>query len=172
MKLLTVISQLDSQITMADQAKYIAQLEKRLGILEDKEQLASLLNRYCYVADAKDWKSYSQTFTEDGSMHYESWSPVRGREAIAKAASAEQPFEGLQHSMTNFQFEVDGSDKATGRSYLWFAATPKTSTPGDNYSFGGPYQFDFVRTPEGWLISRMRLQKIWAHGQDSLKVFG
>lgn len=157
---------------MADQAKYIAQLEKRLGILEDKEQLASLLNRYCYVADAKDWKSYSQTFTEDGSMHYESWSPVRGREAIAKAASAEQPFEGLQHSMTNFQFEVDGSDKATGRSYLWFAATPKTSTPGDNYSFGGPYQFDFVRTPEGWLISRMRLQKIWAHGQDSLKVFG
>lgn len=157
---------------MADQAEYIARLEKRLRILEDKEELGSLLNRYCYIADMKDWKGYSETFTVDGSMHYESWPEVRGREAIAKAASAETIFEGLQHSMTNFQFEVDGSDRATGRSYLWFAATPKTSQPRDNYSFGGPYNFDFVRTPEGWRISKMRLRKIWANGHDSLKVFG
>lgn len=157
---------------MADQAKYIEKLEKRLQILEDKDQLASLLNRYCYIADARDWKGYSETFIEDGSMNYESWPSVRGREAIAKAASAEDIFEGLQHSMTNMQFEVDGSDKATGRAYLWFAATPKTSKPEDNYAFGGPYHFQFVRTSEGWKISRMQLQKVWSIGHDSLKVFG
>jgi hypothetical protein len=157
---------------MADQANYIVQLEKRLKVLEDKEELGSLLNRYCYAADAKNWKGYSETFTVDGSMHYESWPEVRGHEAIAKAASAETVFEGLQHSMTNFQFEVDGSDRATGRSYLWFSATPKTAKPVDNYSFGGPYNFDFVRTAEGWRISRMRLRKLWAHGHDSLQVFG
>ncbi|KEF51666.1 uncharacterized protein A1O9_12301 [Exophiala aquamarina CBS 119918] len=157
---------------MADQTDRIGQLERRLRVIEDREQLGALLNRYCYIADARDWKSYSETFTEDGSMHYESWPEVRGREAIAKAASAENIFEGLQHSMTNFQFEVDGSDRATGRSYLWFAATPRTANPADNYSFGGPYHFDFVRTSEGWRISRMRLKKIWAHGQDSLGVFG
>lgn len=157
---------------MPDQAKTIEQLEKRLRILEDRDQLTALLNQYCYIADAKDWKGYSETFIEDGAMHYESWPAVRGRAAIEKAASAEQIFEGLQHSMTNMQFEIDGSDKATGRAYLWFAATPETTKPSITYSFGGPYNFDFVRTSEGWRISQMRLRKIWAFGEDTKKVFG
>jgi uncharacterized protein (TIGR02246 family) len=156
---------------MVDSAQIIKSLEARLRVLEDKDELTALLNRYCNIADAKDWDGYANTFAEDGVMTFEGWGDTVGRAAISKAASAEQIFDGLQHSMTNMQFEVDG-DKATGTSYLWFAATPDTKEPEMNYAFGGPYKFEFQRAERGWEITRMRLKKIWAQGKDTKKVFG
>jgi hypothetical protein len=156
---------------MADSAEIIKRLEARLRILEDKDELTALLNRYCNIADAKDWDGYANTFAEDGIMTFEEWGDIKGRKDIAKAASAEQRFAGLQHSMTNMQFEVDGSDKAAGTSYLWFAATPNTKEPEVNYAFGGPYKFEFQRAARGWEIKKMRLKKIWAQGQDTEGVF-
>jgi hypothetical protein len=158
---------------MADQNKITEQLQSRLQILEDKEALATLLNRYCNIADAKDWQGYADTYIDEGAiMTFESWGDIVGKENIARTASAEQVFEGLQHTMTNMQFQVDGSNKATGTAYLWFCATPETSKPEVHYAFGGPYKFDFQRTDKGWRISRMRLRRIWAQGTDTKKVFG
>ncbi|RFU29319.1 hypothetical protein B7463_g7003, partial [Scytalidium lignicola] len=157
---------------MTDPVKLVEQLQRRLQILEDKDALTTLLNRYCNIADAKDWQGYADCYVEDAVMTFESWGDVVGRDAIRKASSAEQIFEGLQHSMTNMEFKVDGSDRATGSSYLWFCATPETAKPGINYAFGGPYKFEFIRTNDGWRISRMRLRKIWAQGEDTKGVFG
>ncbi|OAL25786.1 hypothetical protein AYO20_10341 [Fonsecaea nubica] len=158
---------------MADQSDMIARLESRLKILEDRQQLQTLLNRYCTIADAKDWKGYADTYIDDGAiMTFESWGDVVGKENIAKTASAEQVFDGLQHTMTNMEFAVDGSDRATGTAYLWFCATPDTSKPEIHYAFGGPYRFEFQRTAKGWRISHMWLKKIWAQGKDTKGVFG
>lgn len=157
---------------MTSQSQLIDHLQKRLQILEDKDALTALLNRYCNIADQKDWEGYANTYTDNGVMTFESWGDIVGKAAIAKTASAEQIFEGLQHSMTNMQFEVDGSDRATGTAYLWFCATPETANPGINYAFGGPYKFEFARTNQGWRISRMRLRKTWAMGKDTKGVFG
>lgn len=156
---------------MANTTSLIESLQKKLQILEDKDALTSLLNRYCNIADEKDWDGYAATFAEDGNMTFEEWGTVSGRKDIAKAASAEQRFDGLQHSMTNMEFVVDGSDIATGTSYLWFCATPDTKNPGINYAFGGPYKFKFRRGSTGWEITSMRLKKTWAMGQDTEGVF-
>jgi len=157
---------------MADTAKTIESLQKRVQILEDREALTALLNHYCNIADAHDWEGYANCYIDDAVMTFESWGDIKGKKEITKASSAEQIFEGLQHSMTNMQFQVDGSDKATGTAYLWFCATPETSKPEVHYAFGGPYKFEFVRTSDGWRISRMRLKKIWAQGKDTKGVFG
>jgi len=156
---------------MADQSKLIEQLQKRLHILEDKDQLTALLNEYGTTADAHDWEGYSNTFTEDGLMAFEGWGDIVGQKNIAKAASAEEVFEGIQHSITNMQFEVDGSDKATGTANLWFCATPETKEPAVNYAFGGHYKFEFVRTSQGWKISTMNLKQIWSQGKDTKGVW-
>ncbi|EXJ63551.1 uncharacterized protein A1O5_11312 [Cladophialophora psammophila CBS 110553] len=157
---------------MTDQSKIIEQLQARLQLLEDKDALATLLNQYCTTADAHDWKGYADTYIDEGAiMTFESWGDIVGKDKIAKAASAEQIFEGLQHTMTNMQFQVDG-DKAKGTAYLWFCATPEIAKPEIHYAFGGPYSFDFKRTSKGWKISYMRLKKIWAHGKDTKGVFG
>lgn len=156
---------------MTDLAQTVEKLAMRLRIFEDKDELTTLLHSYCSRPDNYDFEGFSQTFTEDGSMEFEQWPKVVGREAIKKASSTEARFQGLQHTMTNLQFSVDGSDVASGTAYLWFAATPDVSNPESHYAFGGPYTFNFKRTAEGWRISRMQLKKIWAQGHDTEKVF-
>ncbi|CAI4218912.1 unnamed protein product [Parascedosporium putredinis] len=146
-------------------------LEKRLRILEDKDAITSLLNRYCNTADDRDWVSFGQCFTEDGVMCFENWGDVVGQEKITAAAGgAEDRFEGLQHSMTNQQVDVDG-DEAACRCYLWFAATMDRSKPHEYHAFGGHYRFKFRRTAEGWRISQMQLKKMWAQNEDTEGVF-
>jgi hypothetical protein len=156
---------------MANTTELIQSLQRRVQTLEDKDALISLLNRYCNIADEKDWEGYARTFAEDGKMTFEEWGTVSGRANIAKAASVEQRFEGLQHSMSNMQFNMDGSDTATGTAYLWFCATPDTKNPGINYAFGGPYKFEFHRGGSGWEITSMKLRKTWAMGQDTEGIF-
>ncbi len=154
---------------MADQI--IADLQKRLQRLEDKDALATLINRYCKTADDHKWDEFAACFIPDGVLGFENWGTIVGREKIAAASGgAEDRFQGLQHSMTNMEFTVDG-DKAVGTCYLWFSATMDTSKPHEYHAFGGPYRFDFTRTPEGWRIARMQMKKIWAQNEDTQGVF-
>ncbi|KAH6972759.1 hypothetical protein BKA56DRAFT_620133 [Ilyonectria sp. MPI-CAGE-AT-0026] len=150
----------------------IGSLLRRLQLLEDRDALATLLNRYCNTADDHKWDEFANCFIPDGVLGFEKWGDVVGRDKIAAiAGGAEDRFQGLQHSMTNMNFTVNG-DEASGTCYLWFAATMDTSKPHEYHAFGGPYKFNFKRTPEGWRISRMQLKKIWAQNEDTQKVFG
>ena len=158
-------------LTMASQP-LLESLQKRLRLLEDKDELTTLLNRYCNTADAHQWKAFSECFLPDGVLGFEKWGDIVGNEKIAEiSGGAEDRFEGLQHSMTNMQFTVDGNE-AKATCYLWFAATMDTSKPHEYHAFGGPYQFWFKRTPQGWRIARMQLKKIWAQNEDVQGVFG
>jgi 3-phenylpropionate/cinnamic acid dioxygenase small subunit len=146
-------------------------LEKRIKLLEDKDAIKTLLNRYCNTADDREWEAFGKCFTEDGVLGFENWGEVVGPAKISDISSnAENRFEGLQHSMTNMQVDVDG-DEATCRCYLWFAATKDRKKPNEYYAFGGHYKFNFRRTPDGWRISRMQLKKMWAQNEDTEGVF-
>ena len=156
---------------MASQ-KTLEALEKRLKVLEDKDAITSLLNRYCMLCDTHRWKEFGQCFLPDGVLGFEVWDEVVGPENITAIASeAEDRFQGLQHSMTNMDIAING-DEATCRCYLWFAAIMDTSKPHEYHAFGGPYNFKFKRTEDGWRIARMQLKKIWAQNEDTQGVFG
>ena len=162
---------LQSILSMTSQ-QTLESLEKRLRLLEDKDAIMSLLNTYCMSADDHRWEDFGRCFLPDGVLGFEKWGDIVGQQKITAASSgAEDRFQGLQHSMTNMEIKVDG-DEATCRCYLWFAATMDTSKPHEYHAFGGPYKFNFKRTPEGWRIARMQLKKIWAQNEDTQKVFG
>jgi 3-phenylpropionate/cinnamic acid dioxygenase small subunit len=147
-------------------------LHKRLRLLEDKDELNTLLNRYCNTADDHKWDEFAACFIPDGVLGFEKWGDIVGRDKIAAAAGgAENRFQGLQHSMTNMQFTIN-EDTASARCYLWFAATMDTSKPHEYHAFGGHYRFQFKRTSEGWRIARMELHKVWAQNKDTEGVFG
>lgn len=147
-------------------------LQARLQLLEDKDALTTLLNRYCNTADDHQWDDFAKCFLPDGVLGFEKWGDIVGRDKIAAmAGGAEDRFQGLQHSMTNLQFTIDGND-ASARCYLWFAATMNVSDPHEYHAFGGHYRFNFKRTSEGWRIARMQLHKIWAQNEDKQGVFG
>ncbi|MEU9101552.1 hypothetical protein [Streptomyces sp. NPDC048361] len=49
------------------------------------------------------------------------------------------------------------------------AACPEgTATP---YSMGGPYDWEFRRGPDGWLLTRQRLAVWWSDGADTQRAF-
>ncbi|KAI0460032.1 hypothetical protein F5B21DRAFT_455026 [Xylaria acuta] len=150
----------------------LADLERRLQRLEDKDAITTLLNRYCNFADNHRWDDYASCFLEDGVVKFDDWEDVVGREKIVTLIStAENRFQGQQHSLTNIELSLDG-DIASGTCYLWFAATLDTSTPHEHHSFGGPYEFTFRRTKAGWRIATVKLRKIWAQNPDTEGVFG
>lgn len=154
---------------MVDQV--LADLQKRLQRLEDKDAILTLLIRYCNTADNHQWDEFAACFLEEGVFKFQDWEDVVGHEKIAALGSgAEDRYQGLQHSMTNIELSIDG-DQATGSSYLWFAATLDTSKPHEYHGFGGPYEISFKLTAEGWRIATMRLKRIWAQNPDTEGVF-
>lgn len=153
------------------QADYVTRLEARLQVLEDKEALASLMNRYCRTSDAKDWEAWSECFAEDAEFDFGPFGTHSGRQKIREVCeAAEEPYLAMQHSMTNLQFEVAG-DTATGTAYLWFAGVQDPATPSKHYDIGGPYEWEFRRIPEGWRLSRMQLRIVWTQGDEDQSVF-
>lgn len=155
---------------MAEQM--IADLQRRLQRLEDKEAITSLLHRYCKLADTHQWDEYASCYLEDGTVKFNDWPDVVGRDKIAALiSSAEDRFGGQQHSLSNIELSVDG-DKASGSCYLWFAAALDTAKPHEYHGFGGPYELTFARTGSGWKIATLKLRKIWAQNPDTEGVFG
>lgn len=113
-----------------------------------------------------------RVFLPDAVVQFDDWDDVVGREKIAALiSSAEDRFQGQQHSLTNIELSIDGNE-ATGNCYLWFAATLDTSKPHNYHGFGGPYRFSFKRTDDGWKIATLKLRKIWAQNPDTEGVFG
>lgn len=155
---------------MADQT--LADLQRRLQKLEDKDYIVTLLNQYCQHVDNHRWDGYTNCFLENGAVKFENGSDVVGRTNIgSQMSSVGNRFQALQHSLTNIDLVIDG-DKATGSCYLWFAAIVDTSKPHEYHGFGGPYKFEFSRTDEGWKIASVQLRKLWAQNPDTEGVFG
>lgn len=131
-----------------------------------------LLHRYCKLADTHQWDAYTSCFLENAVVKFDDWPDVVGRKNIrALISSAEDRFQGQQHSLTNIEVDVDG-DNATGSCYLWFAATIDTAKPHGYHGFGGPYELNFARIEAGWRIAALKLRKIWAQNPDTEGVFG
>jgi ketosteroid isomerase-like protein len=152
-------------MTNTDIQALLEPLQRRLQLLEDKEAIQTLLNEYCRACDTHDFEAFGNKFTENGVLHYVDWGEVVGREAIAKAASVEGAIQGLQHSITNLEIAIEG-DTASATAYLIFFAAADTSKPFECYACGGPYEFSFIRTAEGWKITRHKLSRNWAMGYD------
>lgn len=144
-------------------------VEQTLRIFQDKDELTTLMNRYCTVSDTKDFQGYADCYATDGTLAFERLHTTTGRVAIEeKVRISLERYEATQHSMTNMQFNLDSKDpnKATGSAYLFLTATPVLNKPGENYSFGGPYRWQFVRTDEGWRLAHLHLTVAWSRGVD------
>ncbi|MFB7665312.1 nuclear transport factor 2 family protein [Kitasatospora sp. NPDC056138] len=146
-------------------------LARRLRALEDKEALRALMIRGWRALDHKDWQTWIECWAGDAVLEFGRWEKIHGREEIrAKVEEAESPYASMQHHILNLHFDVEG-DRATDIGYMWFVAV---TTPGSTrapYSMGGPYDWEFRRGPDSWLLVRQRLGVWWTDGEDTLKAF-
>ena len=132
-------------------------LEKRLQVLEDIEEIKKLKARYCaYCDDNYNADNIASLFAENAVRDGGAYGRAEGREEIRKFfnISADQVSFSV-HLYVNPIIEVDG-DTATGRWYMFEAIT---AVAGNQAQWGSGLGYDeYVRVNGEWKFKSMKLK--------------
>lgn len=145
---------------MADQVKWLV----------DRAHISDLLYSFAYALDNKDAAAYVALYAEGGVLELpDPTSTTGGVVTVSRDHLLEFVQKGLaesysrtHHMSTNHQITVDG-DTARSRSYL--QAVHVRETPFDHWDAGGWYDCEYVRTPEGWRFTHVKLTAVWMSGR-------
>lgn len=136
--------------------------------LLDEREIVRVCLRYATALDTRDWALLRTCFTPDAVADYDGIGQCHGYEAIEEVCrGALTPLDHSQHLLGNLEADVDG-DEAAARCYLQ-AQHVRAGTPGGpNFVIAGVYTDRFVRTPDGWRISRRHLATWWTEGNPAV----
>lgn len=119
----------------------------------------NLVYGYAYHRDHFNAEEFADLFTEDASL------TVGGQTWVGRA-DIRQRIEGLKtgstirHEMSTIRIVPIDADHATGVSYITIYSAPAGETSVSGFSMMGEYHDEFVRTADGWKISkRILMQK-------------
>ena len=135
-----------------------------LSVLEmsDRFEIQDLIVGYCYAVDARDWDRLDRFFTADAVIDYSEMVGVSGSLTEIKAFLSESlaPIQAFQHAVSTTQYDIEG-DRARTRTACYNPMTVSNGDCADTLIFGLWYVHDFVRTEEGWRISRLYEEKCY-----------
>ena len=131
-------------------------LERRIKMLEDIEEIKRLKHRYCaYCDDSYDADGIASLFTEDAVWDGGMRGKNEGREAIRSFfQNAPQRLPFAIHMVLNPIIEVNG-DTAKG---TWYLFQPCTWADGNRAMWGSArYDEDYVRVNGHWMFQNLKL---------------
>lgn len=143
-------------------------------VLKDRAALSDVLHNYAAGVDMRDWVLFRSCFTEDLEADFTGVLPgnvCRGADKwVVAAQRLIAPLTATQHIISNHVHAIDG-DTARSRSYLQAQHMLLEADGSErHYLLGGYYQYDMVRTSEGWKIKKYSLTKTWSSGDPSVLV--
>lgn len=138
--------------------------------LVDRAMISELLFSFARALDTKDVAGYVDNYAEDGTLELPDPTATTGacivihrdemenfvRKGIVTAYSA------THHISANHQIILNG-DSAISRSYL--QAVHVGATPFDHWDAGGWYDCKYIRTPDGWKFTHVKLTAVWLAGK-------
>jgi hypothetical protein len=134
--------------------KKVEELEKRLNLAADKEEIKKLQYHYIYSLIGHKWDEIADCFTENAEMD-KGFEMIRGKAAIMKEFKEEiskshTGKEGLfvVHPIIN----VDG-DKATGKFLSYFMHVRSANQDPMLHWMQGVYNCTYVKENNKWKIS-------------------
>lgn len=136
----------------------LEELEKRIRVLEDIEEIRKLKHTMNLYADMKNGEGLPSLFAKDGTFGSKIFGEVKG-EDMRHIKS--WPFQ--VHYSTNPIIEVDG-DTATGR---WYFFRPHTTHENVARWAGGYYEDQYVREDGTWKFKKIRLTNWFLSEYDS-----
>jgi hypothetical protein len=129
-------------------------IEERVTALEDQAEIIKLKSRYGYFADTRDFKSFSELFTEDATLDIGPLGKHEGRAKIREymeTTNTTMPW--FAHMMHNPLIEIKGNE-ATGEWYFMVPCDMKGMSWGEGAGWlQGKYTERYVKTEEGWKIA-------------------
>lgn len=125
---------------------------------------------YCYATgiDTRDWPLYRSIFLDEVELDFESWDgiPAHRINADDLAANIAVYFAGLdatQHSMTNPRVDIQG-DRAVCTMYMQAAHFLGKGLAAAEFTIGGYYTGQLVKTAAGWKLAAVKLTVFWERG--------
>ncbi|MFA5938047.1 MAG: nuclear transport factor 2 family protein [Sinimarinibacterium sp.] len=131
--------------------------------LADRIELKDLVVRYANAIDRRDFEALDSVFTPDAWIDYRAMGGVDGPYPAVKKwlPQALQHFPAYMHFVGNCGFTIDG-DRATGRIACFNPmVVPKPEGGTDTMFLGLWYVDEYVRTADGWRITRRAEEKCY-----------
>jgi uncharacterized protein (TIGR02246 family) len=142
----------------------IDELKQRIAILEDREEIRDLIERYAEAADRQNEPAMmNELFTEDAIWEAAGFGRFEGRAAITAglAEIATNRLIWTMHYMISPRIRVT-DDRATAQASwrVWELATVPggLSAPAEAVWGGGTYHVDLARISGSWRFRHVRLQ--------------
>ena len=139
-----------------------------LHTLVDRQAIVNLVHAYCRGVDSIDEATLRDCFTADCVVDYGPGmgGPRRGGDVIVAGLVAGLPnFAATHHQVSNLEIRLDGSDAATGITYV--TAWHRYADGRPDAILWGQYHDRFVRTNDGWRIAERILL---ATGQQNFDI--
>lgn len=126
----------------------IAELEKKVELLDDIEALRRLRMTYHSYINDERWADIADLFTEDASIDFGYVAIMKGREDIIEQfVDIPNHTEMLKQFIHNHVVDVDGD---TAKGFLYLEA--KYADKGESLFVAGKITDDYVRVDGRWLI--------------------
>jgi hypothetical protein len=134
---------------------------RRVEDLLDTRDVVATQVRYATALDTRDWALLRTCFTADAVAEYDGKPPCQGYPAIEDLCRrALAPLSRTQHLLGNHAVALAG-DEASAQCYL---QAQHVRPDGSTFVIAGCYRDRLRRTPEGWRLSRRRLETWWTGG--------
>jgi hypothetical protein len=144
------------------------QLPRQVQELIDRQAVADLIYRLGLWLDEKRFDDARSIFTEDATVEHavgpdSPGGSARGVESVAAQARRNHDEVRTQHVFTNVLVDVDG-DQPAARANLIATFVQDGDEPTSHLMMGAHYDFQVVRAPHGWRLSRVRISPTWSRG--------
>ena len=140
----------------------VAKSRNQMQELVDRSEIADLVSRLGLWLDEKRFDDAPSIFVEDATIDTPGGS-VQGVDRLADQARRNPRADRTHHVITNLLIDLDG-DRAKVRANLIATFVHRADAPGAHFDIGERYQFEAVRTPQGWLLSRVHVSPVWTSG--------
>lgn len=137
-------------------------VEAQMQWIVDRASISDLLIHVATSSDRNDTQAVAACFAPEGVIV----TPYRDMPRDEIAAAVEQilrPFEATHHQLGNISIDLD-DDVATTHHYVIATHVPKADDPAGHADIGGVYDCVLRRTQDGWRITRLHLQFVFAGG--------
>ena len=139
--------------------------ETRLQMLIDRMDITDTIIRYATSVDTCDWELFLTCYTDDiemdmTSIGFDKPLNMPAKEFLEIIKQAVSPFDSTQHILSNHVVKING-DNAECISYLQAQHFRQDETGVHTLTIGGYYSNSYVRTPDGWRISKYKVTKTW-----------
>jgi 3-phenylpropionate/cinnamic acid dioxygenase small subunit len=135
---------------------------RKLHQLFDRAEITDVQLRYATGVDSRDWELFRTCFTDEIEGDYSSvfgTPPLRlgADDFVAMIAPVMSALTATQHMITNLTVSFEDSDHATVVAYVRAIHHNAAIEGGTEQTVYGYYTNAFVRTGDGWRISKVKL---------------